>query len=241
MIDFESLRLGFAFGAGTATFFAPCALPLLPGYVAFFLGREDDDRSRPVAGRIRRALVVSVFASLGFFLVFAALFGVTLALGSRVLGNIALLELAVGPVLVVLGIGMVLGNDWLPTAHVSLPARRRGPAGYLAFGVVYAVAAAGCTGPLFIAIATAGLAAGPATAAGMLGAYAAGMSLLLGVVTVLTALGRDAVLGLLAANTQTVTRLAGVALVGAGLVQLYWFLVVFDGVTLVEETLPVLA
>lgn len=33
--EFAPVRPGFAFGLGTATFFAPCAFPLLPGYVAF--------------------------------------------------------------------------------------------------------------------------------------------------------------------------------------------------------------
>lgn len=235
MIDLGSLRLGFAFGAGTATFFAPCALPLLPGYVAFFLGDQNTDRSRPISGRLRRAAVVSLFVSLGFFLVFAALFGVAVAVGSRVLGNVALLELVVAPVLVVLGVSMIVDASWLPSVHVSLPARQRGPAGYLAFGILYAVAAAGCTGPLFVAIASFGLTASPVTALGMLAAYAAGMSVLLGVVTVVAALGRDTIVRTLATNSETMTTLAGVALVGAGVVQLYWFLFVFEGTTLVEE------
>lgn len=237
MVDVESLRVGFAFGAGTATFFAPCALPLLPGYVAFFVGRESDSHSAPVTSRLRRAFVVSLFTSVGFFLVFAVLFGVTLALGAQVLGNIALLELVVGPLLVVFGAGMALGRNWLPTAHVTLPERRQGLTGYVAFGVLYAAAAAGCTGPLFIGIASLGVSTGPVAAAGMLAAYAAGMSLLLGLVTVLTALGRDTLVTALTANTERVTRAAGVALILAGAVQVYWFLFVFEGSMVLEELL----
>ncbi|ERG88244.1 MAG: cytochrome c biogenesis protein [halophilic archaeon J07HX5] len=237
MVDFESLRVGFAFGAGTATFFAPCALPLLPGYMAFFLGHENDSQSQPVASRLQRAFVVSLFASVGFFLVFTVLFGMTLAFGSQVLGNVALLELVVGPLLVVFGVGMTLGRNWLPTAHVTLPKRRQGLPGYVAFGVVYAAAAAGCTGPLFIGIASLGVSAGPVATVGMLAAYAAGMSLLLGIVTVLTALGRDTLVTTLTGNTEVVTRAAGIALILAGVVQLYWFLFVFNGTIVLEELL----
>jgi len=35
----ELSLVGFAFSAGAFTFFAPCAYPLLPGYVSYYLGR----------------------------------------------------------------------------------------------------------------------------------------------------------------------------------------------------------
>ena len=53
MTDVGALRLGFAFSAGVATFFAPCAYPLLPGYVAFYLG--DAGPSATLGGRPRRS------------------------------------------------------------------------------------------------------------------------------------------------------------------------------------------
>jgi len=48
-------------------------------------------------------------------------------------------------------------------------------------------------------------------------------------VTTLSALGRDTVLRRLAANTGRITRVAGVVMVVAGLVQLYYYLFVFGG------------
>jgi len=33
----------FALTAGVATFFSPCAYPLLPGYVGFYVSRTDGD------------------------------------------------------------------------------------------------------------------------------------------------------------------------------------------------------
>jgi cytochrome c biogenesis protein CcdA len=44
--DVSTLQLGFALSAGAATFFAPCAYPLLPGYVAFYLGDAVGKRLR---------------------------------------------------------------------------------------------------------------------------------------------------------------------------------------------------
>lgn len=59
------------------------------------------------------------------------------------------------------------------------------------------------------------------------------MSVLLVGVTLLSAFARDTLLGRLSSNTRLVARVAGAALVVAGLVQLYYFLVVFDGLSYV--------
>lgn len=232
MIDFESLRIGFAFGLGTATFFAPCALPLLPGYVAFFVGRESDTATRPLLSRLRHALVVALVTSSGFFVVFVVLFGIATAIGAHALSDIAVLELVVGSLLVVLGSVMALGRMDTSLFHVALPERRRGVLGYFGFGIVYAVAAAGCTAPAFIGITAFGISGGPTTAVAVLAAYAAGMSVLMIGVTLLAALGRDVTVRYLVTNTGVVMRLAGVVLVAAGFVQIYWFLFVFDGLDL---------
>lgn len=220
----------FAFGLGTATFFAPCAFPLLPGYIAYFLGQDDESVPDTWPARLRRAVVVSLVTSLGFLVVFGVLAAVVFFVGTQFLSDIAILEVAAGAVLITLGLAMLSGKTTGAMAHVQLPERRRGPVGFFGFGVVYAAAAAGCTGPLFVGVASLAL-TGPAQAFTAFGAYAAGMVVLLVGITVLTALGKDTLLRRLTSNTQLVTRLAGGALVVAGIVQIYWFLFVFDGLS----------
>jgi len=227
MTDAEALRLGFAFTAGAATFFAPCSFPLLPGYVSYYLGTGGDGGA-PLGTRLRRAAVVGVLASLGFFLVYAALTGVVVAVGTQALANVSLLEPLVGTLLILLGTAMATGR-FDPAVHVALPERRRSPVGFFLFGVVYAAAAAGCTAPLFVGVATLGLSAGPAGAVLVLGSYAAGMSALMVAVTGLSAVGKGALLRLAAANTRRVSRVAGVLLVAAGVAQIYLFLFEFGG------------
>jgi len=226
----ESLRLGFAFTLGTFTFFAPCAFPLLPGYVAFFVGREGGGEApgSPLA-QVRRAAVVGLLASLGVLLVFAVLAAVAAAVGTQLLTHVTVLEGVVGVVLVGVGAAMALGRLDPGAVHVPLPERRRGPLAYVLFGVVYAGAAAGCTAWMFIGVATIALTSGPVGAVAVFGAYAAGMVLLLVGVTLLAALGRGALLRHVTRRTDRLTRVAGVVLVLAGLVQLYFFVVVFDG------------
>jgi cytochrome c-type biogenesis protein len=227
MTEVEALRLGFAFSAGVATFFAPCAYPLLPGYVAFYLG--DTEASVPLGSRLRRAAAVGGLASLGFFAVYAVLAGVAAAVGTRVLRDIAFLELAVGGLLVALGAAMAAGAVTPAALHVRLPSRERSKRGFLLFGVVYAVAAAGCTAPLFVGIAGVALSGGPVGALLVFSAYAGGMALLMIVVTGLVATGRDSALGRLSDNSALVARVAGVLLVLAGIAQTYIYLFRFGG------------
>lgn len=224
-------QLSFAFTAGVFTFLAPCAYPLLPGYVAYFLGDGDDASAMaPTTTRLRRAVVVAAVTSLGFFLVYAVLAGIATAVGASALSNVSTLELVVGTVLIVLGTAMATGR-FQPSAHLPLPERRRSVGGFFAFGIVYAAAAAGCTAPLFVAIAGVALSGTPTGAVLVFGAYALGMSLLMLAVTLLAALGRAAILRRLSGATGRLTRVAGVVLVVAGVVQLYYYLVVFDGLT----------
>lgn len=230
MTEFAPVRLGFAFGLGTATFFAPCAFPLLPGYVAFYLGR--DGESRPALGqRLTRALVVGGVTSAGFFLVYAVLAGLALTVGTRALQDIAVLELVVGVLLLGLGVGMATGRLHLTRLPIVLPERRRSLRGYALFGVVYAAAAAGCTAPAFVAVVSLAVAANPAAVVLLLGSYAAGMAVPMMVITVLSALGRDTIVRRLSTNTGRLSRAAGVVLIVAGAVQLYYYLVVFEGLT----------
>ena len=230
MIDLASLRLGFAFGLGTATFFAPCAFPLLPGYVGYYLGKTGGEAPEgTLPFRLGRAALVGLFTSLGFFLVYAVLAGVAIGLGTQVLGNVGLLELVVGLLLIGLGIGMATGRLQASSLHVQLPERRRSVLGYVLFGVIYAAAAAGCTAPFFVAIVSLSLSSGPAATVVTLGAYAAGMSVLMIGVTMLSALGRDTLVRQRSARTGMITRAAGVVMILAGLVQLYYYLFEFGG------------
>lgn len=231
MTQLEALRLGFAFSLGLATFFAPCAFPLLPGYVAFYLGQGEDPTDRLVP-RLRQAAIVGLLTSLGFFLVYAALAGVVSAIGAQALRNISVLELVVGGVLIILGTAMAAGRLHLDQLSIPLPERRRSPASFVGFGIVYAAAAAGCTAPLFIGLAGVALAGGPVGAIATFAAYAAGMSVLMILLTGLTAVGRDQVHRRLSRNTRLINRVAGGVLALAGVYQIYLFLFRFNGLTI---------
>jgi len=229
--------LVLAFSAGTATFFAPCAFPLLPGYLSAFLGETvsaaDAAADGSLAGRARRPLVraglISVVASLGITLVYVGLAGATVALGARALADIAVLEAVVGVLFLLVGGAMVAG--WTVSGvHVGLPKRRRSVVGVFVFGVLYAAAAAGCTAPLFVAVLARGLAAGPVLGVGLAAAYALGMSAVLAVLTSAAAVGGSSVVSSLSGYTEHVYRVAGALLAASGLAELYYYAYGFPAV-----------
>jgi len=234
--------LGLSFSAGVATFFAPCAFPLLPGYLSYFLtdtasepdGGPNVDTARPTEGsgsngfvsRIRRPLVraglLSALAGLGMTLVYVGLAGTTAFLGARALADIAVLEVVVGCVFLITGGAMAAG--WKPAfSTVRLPERERSLTGFFAFGVLYAAAAAGCTAPLFIAVVLQGIALGPVRAVGAVVSYALGMSAVLAVVTGVTALGGASVAAVLSGYTGRIYRVAGGLLAVSGVAEIYYF------------------
>ena len=228
--------LGLAFSAGVATFFAPCAFPLLPGYLSYFLsdtvstagdGRPASTaRSRTDVERVRRplvrALLLSTLAGAGMTVVYLSIAGTTAFLGAQALANIAVMELVVGSVFMFAGGLMMTG--WKPSQSVvQLPERKRSLSGYFVFGALYAGAAAGCTAPLFIAVVLQGASAGPIAGVGIALAYAIGMSTVLVAFTCVTALGGSSLTATLRSRTQTIYRIAGGLLVLSGAAEVYYY------------------
>jgi cytochrome c-type biogenesis protein len=206
----------FAFGAGVATFFSPCAYALLPGYVGYYVSSvEEPESDAPVGG----ALVRGMAAFLGVVVVFATFSAGLLVAGRTIEPLLGLLEPVVGVALLVLGVVVLLGDG--PTFHITLPERRASTLGFFVFGAGYAVAGAGCVAPLFLAIVFRSLTAPVGQAAVLLGGYTLGFGLLLLGATVAIAVGRRGLVDRLGEHRGLLDSAAGVALVFAGCYQLY--------------------
>jgi cytochrome c-type biogenesis protein len=193
--------LTFAVGAGLATFFAPCAYPLLPGYVGYAV-RSDDTG-------IARAAVRGVAASAGAVVVLAVLGALLFSVGGWLTRHLPLLEPLVGVVLV----------DRAPALHLRLPERRTSVLGSVVFGGGYALAAAGCVVPVVLGVVTQSLTFPAPRAAAVLGGYAAATALPLTGVTLLSAVGSDAARAW-SDRIGTVNRLAAVVMILAGAAQI---------------------
>lgn len=224
--------LGLAFTAGLVATVNPCGFAMLPAYLSYFLGLEDDPAvGRPAA--VGRALTIGAAVSAGLLLVFVVV-GVVITLGFRsVIGAIPWAALVVGVGIAVLGIAMVAG--FKPTVRLSVPqhgANGRGYGSVFLFGGSYAVASLSCTLPVFLIVVTrAATAASFASGIAAFLAYGLGMSLLLMVVTVALGLGKRSLLTRLRRSGRYLDRVAGAVLVVAGgYVVWYWVVNLSSGV-----------
>lgn len=206
--------VAFAVGAGVATFFSPCAYPLLPGYVGFYASRSDGERVT-LGGSLARGLV----AGAGVLATFAVLVGASFWVGHATLSNVALFEPIVGAILVVFG--LLVAFDRAPSLSVTLPKRRSSVLGFGVFGAGYALAAAGCVAPLFVGVIGRSLSMPPGEGVLVLATYVGSVVLLMVSLTVVTGMGLLANAGRLAAYGGTFKRVAGALMVLAGLGQLY--------------------
>jgi cytochrome c-type biogenesis protein len=170
--------LAFAASAGVATLFAPCAFPLLPGYVGCYLRESDGD-----VGMLPPA-TAATFGALGSLTLVALL---VLALGQPLKNALPMLEPVIGVGLIVFGVVMLVNRE--PELRVPLPQRPASVTGFGVFGAVYAVAAAGCVVPLFFSVVTQALALPVQASVLVLTVYALGVALPLVGVTLLAGAG----------------------------------------------------
>lgn len=213
-------NLPFAITAGVATFFSPCAYPLLPGYVGFYLNQTNTDEAS-LGGASARGIV----AGIGVLATFGALTWATLLVGQSALSDITVFETLVGALLVAFGALVAAGKA--PSVSVPLPKRRASVLGFGVFGAGYALAGAGCVAPIFLAVMARAASLPGETAAIVLASYAGTVAVLMVSVTVATGMGLVSNAGRLTAYSGLIERIAGIVMVVAGLGQLYLALVVY--------------
>jgi len=206
-------NLPFAITAGVATFFSPCAYPLLPGYVGFYLNQTNADEAS-LGGASARGIV----AGIGVLATFGALTWATLLVGQSTLSGVTLFETLVGALLV--GFGALVVTGKAPSVSVPLPKRRASVLGFGVFG-------AGCVAPIFLAVTARAASLPGEMAAIVLASYAGTVAVLMISVTVATGMGLVSNASRLTAYSGLIERIAGAVMILAGLGQLYLALVVY--------------
>ena len=181
----------YAFALGLAAAVNPCGFPLLPAYLAVFLGSEP----APVGVRLMRALRASVAMTGGFLAVFAVV-GVAVAAGLRLaVVWVPWFTAALGLALLIVGVFGVAGRE-LRMPAIALPFRSgRGMVAMGGYGAAFAATSLGCAFPLFAAaVAPAATSGSPLDTAAAALSYALGMGLFVAACSILAALlGAEAV------------------------------------------------
>ncbi len=225
--------------AGVASFFSPCAFPLLPSYFSFYHQADSDENgtSKGVRKTLRLGLAAA-FGVITFALVLGlmiALLGAGLAQGLSISGPapsqfVRIFRGGVGVVLLILGVGQLLGWNLKPVfadafAYRTRPERdgKRKPAANLfLYGLGYNAAGMGCTAPILAGLMIFALSSGGfITALGAFGVFSLTMGGLMLLVSGLVAASRQTLITRLKAVAPKITRTASVLLILVGVFNIY--------------------
>lgn len=159
-----------AFFVGTVSFFSPCILPLLPGYLSFVSGLSGEESEQTKAARRRTLLGVGLFV-LGFATMFTGLGLAASAVGGFLLRHLSSINRVAGAVVIVMGLAFVV-----PGVFPFLEKERRpffsrvkpGVAGAYPLGLAFAAGWTPCVGPGLGVMLTLGATQGSAWRASLL-------------------------------------------------------------------------
>jgi len=142
-VDIASLSLSFT-GGFLATL-APCALPMVPGYVAYYMNLGQGKRSHLAI------LGFALATSVGFTSVYI-LVGVLPALGvSRLSERLYAVTLFIGAFLVIIGLVMAFSEVFSKVPVFKSEATKTvGYRGLILYGAGYGLASMACSLPVFI-------------------------------------------------------------------------------------------
>ncbi|MGK4581433.1 cytochrome c biogenesis CcdA family protein [Kitasatospora sp. HPMI-4] len=147
------LAVPIALAAGLVSFFSPCVLPLVPGYLSYVTGFSAADLADAKGSQRGRMLLGSLLFVLGFSAVFVsggALFGY---FGQNLLGYRHTISIVLGAVTVVMGLafmGLLPGFSMRELRSHRRPAI--GLAGAPLLGIVFGVGWTPCIGPTLASI-----------------------------------------------------------------------------------------
>jgi len=211
--------------AGLVSFFSPCVIPLLPGYLSYTTGLSGadlaDSEAKPRRGRM---LAGSSLFVLGFSVVFVGLGVMSAGVSRWFFENSRTLTILLGVFAIVLGLVFM---GLLPLFQRDVRVHKVPAVGLAAaplLGFLFGLGWTPCVGPTLSAIITLGLNEGTADRGALLaGVYCLG----LGVPFIVAALAYRRALGAFSfvrRHQQWVTRVGGLMLVVVGLALItgYW-------------------
>jgi cytochrome c-type biogenesis protein len=146
----DHISIGLAFAAGLVSFFSPCSLPLLPGYLGYMAARATGQQ--PCDNTRARVFFHGLMFVLGFSVLFISLGAAASAVSSYLFPYRAWIVHIGGALIILLGLSMT-GLIRLPILNrdLHLPLEPNPKWGYLysfLLGVISAAGWTACTGPV---------------------------------------------------------------------------------------------
>ncbi|MGZ8737966.1 MAG: cytochrome c biogenesis CcdA family protein [Nocardioides sp.] len=200
--------------AGLVSFFSPCVVPLLPGYLSYATGLSGADLASAKRGRMALGSLLFV---LGFSFVFVALGTLSGALGDLLWEYMRPITVVLGVVTILVGLAFLGVVPWFQRDVRFHKVPAVGLAAAPLLGVLFGLGWTPCIGPTLAAVQTLALTEGTAGRGALLSvAYSLG----LGIPFVLAGLAYSRMLGTVAwvrRHQAWVTRVGGLMLIGIGL------------------------
>jgi cytochrome c biogenesis protein CcdA len=226
------LPVGFAFAAGMVASVNPCGFFMLPAYISYHLGTEEDGFYKQSAStRLLKGLLLGGVTTLGFLVVFAVVGGVISAGGQWLVRVFPYAGVAIGVIMIFVGLYLVITHRTLGIMAASrvTVSPQRNLRNVFMYGIVYAVGSLSCTLPIFLVVVGSSL-----TSQGLLGSlsqfigYALGMGTILVAVTLGAALFQGTVARALRKALPYVHRTSALFMVGAGAYLIYYWIFFAD-------------
>ncbi len=212
--------VSLAFAAGLVAALNPCGFAMLPGYLALVV-TGGQDRARSAA--LLRALTATAVMAVGFLLVFGVFALAIAPISLSVQKYLPYATVVIGLALVVMGVMMLAGREirFVMPRVSSSPSEALGS--MFVYGIAYAVASLTCTIGPFLAV-TFSTFRSDSFIAGVVSyaAYAAGMTVLVGVLAVSTALASSTAVGRFRSLMPVIGRFGGGVMVLMGAYVAYY-------------------
>jgi cytochrome c-type biogenesis protein len=225
------LALPVAAAAGLVSFFSPCVVPLLPGYVSYATGLSGADLETAHRGRMLLGTFLFVAGFTAWFVILGTTTG---AFGAWLWRYKPEISVVLGVVTIIVGlVFMGVTDRWLPWLQRDVRIHKLPAVGIAAapmLGVLFAIGWTPCLGPTLTAVQGLALTSGSAARGAVL---AVAYSLGLGIPFILLGLAYRHMLGAVGwvrRHQMWVTRVGGLMLVVVGvlLVTGWWSVWVAD-------------
>ncbi len=222
--------VALALSAGIIAAFNPCGFAMLPAYMSYYVGTTTSTTQKAgepeptFASRLLKATQVGATVALGFVTVFGVLGVLFSSLLSSIIDYVSYISMAVGVILVVMGIAMLRGfAPKINALKISKSKSGSGLAAMYVYGLSYAVVSLSCG---FAGFATTVVAASRTKSflSSMLVylSYSLGMALVLITLTIAVAFAQQAMVRGMRKILPYVDRVSGALLIIGGLYITYY-------------------
>jgi cytochrome c-type biogenesis protein len=153
----------FSFSLGIITFFSPCAFPMLPGYISYYLGIDSEyniknyiSKKEKLYSFLKNGIIGGIVCASGALLVIVSI-GICISffgdlIRETIKENLFQLNLFVGIILIILGLIMVFNIKINFNFKIKNAPIRKGYYGIFFYGILYSLVSISCVIPLFLGV-----------------------------------------------------------------------------------------